>query len=77
MATLLRSGIAAGEFPEQNVELSAAALVGAIADSLVGPLSPLGGQIGADEDIIATNERFCRRSVGVKDHATLRRVRGR
>jgi len=74
MAALLRAGIAAGEIPDQNAELSAAAVVGAIAESLVGPLSPIAGQIAADEDIIATLVRFCRRSVGARDGATLRRV---
>jgi AcrR family transcriptional regulator len=74
MAALLRAGIAAGEIPEQNAELGAAALVGAIAESLVGPLSPIGGQIGAAEDVIATLVRFCRRGVGVGDGATLRRL---
>src|SRR5215470_2857837 len=54
MATLLRAAVAAGEIPAQNVELSAAAVVGAIAESLVGPLSPVSGEIAADEDVIAT-----------------------
>lgn len=76
MAGLLREGIATGELPEQNVELSAAALVGAIAESLVGPLSPVAGQITADEDVIATLVRFCRRSVGAPDGATLRAIAG-
>ena len=74
MAGLLRQGIAAGELPAQNVELSAAALVGAIAESLVGPLSPVAGQIAAEEDIVATLVRFCRRSVGAPDAAALRSV---
>jgi AcrR family transcriptional regulator len=78
MAALLRAGIAAGELPEQNAELSAAALVGAIAESLVGPLSPVAGDIAAAEDLIATLVRFCRRSVGAGDAPRLRRVaRGR
>jgi AcrR family transcriptional regulator len=74
MAGLLRQAIAAGEIPDQNVELSAAALVGAIAESLVGPLSPVGGQIAAEADIVATLVRFCRRSVGAPDSAALRGV---
>jgi AcrR family transcriptional regulator len=74
MAGLLRQGIAAGEIPEQNVELSAAAVVGAIAESLVGPLSPVAGQIIAQEDIVATLVRFCRRSVGAPDVPALRSV---
>jgi AcrR family transcriptional regulator len=72
MAGLLRQGIAAGELPEQDVELSAAAVVGAIAESLVGPLSPIAGRIVSDEDVVATLVRFCRRSVGAPDTAALR-----
>ena len=73
MAKLLRQGIAAGEIPPQNVELSAAAIVGAISESMVGPLSPIGA-INADEDLIATLVRFCRRSLGVADNAALHSV---
>jgi AcrR family transcriptional regulator len=71
MAALLREGIAAGEIPSQDPELSAAALVGAIAESLVGPLSPVGGRVASDEELIATLLRFCRRSVGASDAAAL------
>jgi len=76
MAGLLRQAIAADEIPDQNVELSAAALVGAIAESLVGPLSPVAGQVAAEVDIIATLVRFCRRSVGAPDGGALRSVAG-
>lgn len=75
MAGLLRQGIDNGEIPVQNVELSAAALVGAIAESLVGPLSPVAGSMESVEDIVATLVRFCRRSVGVADVPALRDVR--
>ncbi len=74
MAGLLRQAIAAGEIPEQNVELAAAAVVGAIAESLVGPLSPVAGQMAAGEEIVASLVRFCRRSVGAADRAALHRV---
>jgi AcrR family transcriptional regulator len=74
MAALLRQAIAAGEIPDQNVEFSAAALVGAIAEALVGPLSPVAGQMTSEEEIVATLVRFCRRSVGAADAGTLRRV---
>ena len=73
MAKLLRQGITAGEIPNQNVELSAAAIVGAIAESLVGPLSPV-GEISSEENLIATLVRFCRRSLGIADNAALRSV---
>jgi AcrR family transcriptional regulator len=75
MAGLLRQAIAAGEIPDQNAELSAAALVGACAESLVGPLSPVSGGAAAEEEIVATLVRFCRRSIGAADRAALRRVR--
>lgn len=71
MAGLLRQGIAAGEIPDQDVEFSAAAVVGAIAESLVGPLSPVAGKIAAQEDVVAALVRFCRRSVGAPDRGAL------
>ena len=74
MAGLLRQAIAAGEIPEQDVELSAAGLVGAIAESLVGPLSPVAGRMLAEAEIVAALVRFCRRSVGAQDRAALRSV---
>jgi AcrR family transcriptional regulator len=77
MAGLLRQGVAAGEIPEQDVELSAAAVVGAIAESLVGPLSPVAGRIASEEEIVATLVRFCRRSVGAPDTPALRSASGR
>lgn len=74
MAALLRQGVAAGELPDQDAELSAAALVGAIAEALVGPLSPLAGRMASKKHVIAPLVRFCRRAVGARDGATLRRV---
>jgi AcrR family transcriptional regulator len=76
MAGLLKQAIAAGEIPDQNVELSAAAVVGAIAESLVGPLSPLSGRSTSQDEIVATLVRFCRRSVGAPEAPALRVVRG-
>jgi AcrR family transcriptional regulator len=64
MAALLRQGIATGELPRQDAELSAAALVGAIAETLVGPLSPIAEGIAPKKAVIAPLVRFCRRSVG-------------
>jgi AcrR family transcriptional regulator len=39
IATLITRGIAAGELPDQDVQISAAALVGAIGEALVAPLA--------------------------------------
>ena len=77
MAALLREGIAAGEFPNENADLTAAALVGVISETLVGPLSPIGGETASESEIVASLLRFCRRSVGVRDVPALRTVRAR
>jgi AcrR family transcriptional regulator len=70
-ATLLRDGIAAGELPEQDVELTAAALVGALAEALVGPLSPVAPQLD-EERLVRGLVAFCQRSVGEEIHVDAR-----
>ncbi|MBO0881999.1 MAG: TetR/AcrR family transcriptional regulator [Mycobacterium sp.] len=65
MAQLLRDGIAAKAIPAQNVELTAAAVVGAIAETLVGPLSPLAGRTPDEAQIVAGIVGFCRRAIGL------------
>ena len=42
-AGFIARGIATGELPAQDVEVSAAALVGAIGEALVGPLAAAPG----------------------------------
>jgi AcrR family transcriptional regulator len=63
-ADALRAGIVAGELPAQNVELTAAALVGGCGEALVGPLSPLAGAKPAVEEILTALGTFVRRAVG-------------
>lgn len=68
-AALLQSGVEAGDMPPLNVELAAAALVGAMGEALVGPLSPVGPK--TDEDVLVADlVTFCLRSVHleVQDH---------
>ncbi len=66
---VLRAGVEAGELAPQNVELTAAALVGALGEALVGPLSPVGrggwaGGSSSDPDaLVADLVSFCLRSV--------------
>ncbi len=60
----LQDGIEAGELPEQNVALSAAALVGGCGEALVGPLSPVAHQGPAGEEVVAAIRTFVRRAVG-------------
>ncbi len=65
-AAALRAGIAAGEIPEQNVQLTAAALVGGCGEALVGPLSPLADTRPAAGAIVAALRVFVRRAVGAQ-----------
>jgi AcrR family transcriptional regulator len=65
IAVLITRGIAAGELPTQDVEVSAAALVGAIGEALIGPLAaeaaePRTAARGATIDLIT----FAQRSIG-------------
>jgi AcrR family transcriptional regulator len=64
IAEALRAGIGAGELPEQNVELTAAALVGGCGEALVGPLSPVAGARPESEEILGALRLFVRRAVG-------------
>jgi AcrR family transcriptional regulator len=64
-AEALRAGIAAGELPDQNVELTAAALVGGCGEALVGPLSPVVAEgRPSDCEIRDALAMFVRRAVG-------------
>lgn len=73
-AQLLRDGMAEGVFLAQPVNLVSACLVGAIAEALVGPLSP---QARADReagyptpslaDVSQALVTFCLRAVGAKE----------
>jgi AcrR family transcriptional regulator len=60
----LRTGIETGELPAQNVELTAAALVGGCGEALVGPLSPVGRRGPADAEIVPALRTFVHRAVG-------------
>jgi AcrR family transcriptional regulator len=62
----LRAGIAAGEIPDQDVELTAAALVGGVGEALVGPLSPLAGSAPASDELLDALRAFVRRAVGAR-----------
>jgi AcrR family transcriptional regulator len=64
MAGLLRLGVATGELPDQDAALTSAALVGGIAEALVGPLSPVPGSAASEEQIVAALRTFCRRAAG-------------
>jgi AcrR family transcriptional regulator len=63
-AAALRDAIASGELPEQDVELTAAALVGGCGEALVGPLAPLAGAEPPRDELLAALRTFVRRAVG-------------
>lgn len=64
LAELLRIGISSGELPEQDIELTAASLIGAISEALVNPLSPVAGEDVPADHLADSLSRFCRRAVG-------------
>lgn len=71
---LLRAGIQSGDFSPQNVSTTAAALVGAMSEALIGPLSPSAG--GRNSQVISPTVRealiqsiieFCLRAAGARE----------
>jgi AcrR family transcriptional regulator len=64
IAAGLAAGIQAGELPEQNVSLTAAALVGGCGEALVGPLSPLARSGPGADEIVEALRTFVGRAVG-------------
>ncbi len=62
---ILQRGVNEEVLPKQNVAISAAAMVGAMAEVLVGPLSPSTRHLEVNELIDAMVD-FCLRSVGAK-----------
>jgi AcrR family transcriptional regulator len=60
-ARTIEQGIERGELPPQDAQTVAAALVGALGEALVGPLSP--GHRNGDEALIATLVQFCMNSI--------------
>lgn len=67
MAALIRLGISSGALPQQDAELAAAAVVGVISESLVGPLSPVATDTGSEEQLVETIVTFCRRVIGLTE----------
>jgi AcrR family transcriptional regulator len=61
-ARAIRAGVANGELPLQDPELTASAMVGALGEVLLGPLSV--GAKAKDEATIAKVAAFCRRAIG-------------
>jgi AcrR family transcriptional regulator len=71
MAAVITEGIAAGDLPNQDVEVTAAALIGGIGETMLGPLSPTSNG-GDPEELIASLIEFCTRAIG-EEHANVNR----
>lgn len=69
IAEVVRRGVENGEFVPQDADASAAALVGAIGDALIGPLSPADHKRTDAARTVAELQAFCRRAVGVPSPA--------
>jgi AcrR family transcriptional regulator len=67
IAEIVADGIASGELPEQDPEVTGAALVGAIGETMIGPLSPTTNG-GDPEALIASLTDFCTRAIGEEQH---------
>ena len=64
VARSLQAAIAGGELPEQDVDFTAAALVGGCGEALVGPLSPLSGSTPRIEAVLAAQRSFVLGAIG-------------
>ncbi|GMA48832.1 hypothetical protein GCM10025857_01890 [Alicyclobacillus contaminans] len=65
-AEILGAARMKGEIPDQSVEVVAAAMVGAIAESLIGPLAAVSPPDNPD-DVVMTLVHFCMRAAGFAD----------
>ncbi|MFD7618510.1 TetR/AcrR family transcriptional regulator [Streptomyces sp. NPDC059802] len=63
--TVIVAGISAGELPPQNAQLSAAAVIGAVGEALLGPLSPVGARTDP-EPVVESITALCLRAVGAQ-----------
>ena len=54
-----------GSIPAQDTDLAAAAVVGVIGETLIGPLSPIAHDTAPEQEIVAAIVGLCRRVVGL------------
>jgi AcrR family transcriptional regulator len=57
--TIIRAGIENSEFPSQDVDASAACIVGAFTEALVGPIAPSTRGVEDEDRLIDAVSRFC------------------
>ena len=66
VAHAIGQAIEAGEIPDQDANLTAAALVGGCGEALVGPLSPVAGSRPPVPEMLEALRTFVRRAVGAQ-----------
>jgi AcrR family transcriptional regulator len=66
LAAFVRDAVDRGELPDQDPDLTAAALTGAIIEALVGPLAPVVGRNADPDAVVASLTALCRRAVGAE-----------
>lgn len=62
---ILKRGVLAGEFPSQNLDASAACIVGAFTEALVGPIGPSRKTLRDKDRLVRAICAFCLRAVGI------------
>lgn len=63
---LIRDGIASSEFPPQNPAASAACLMGALNEGLIGPLAPEAGTLPDTRALVDAITAFCLQAVSAR-----------
>jgi AcrR family transcriptional regulator len=64
LAEFVRGAVDRGELPDQDPDLTAAAVIGAIMEALVGPLAPVAGRNADPDAVVDSLTALCRRAVG-------------
>lgn len=65
---VLEQGIANGEFPAQNADVSAACIVGGFTEALIGPIAPSTRRVADQERLVQAICDFCLRAVAGHVH---------
>jgi AcrR family transcriptional regulator len=71
---LITQGMRAGEFPAQNATASAACVMGALSEGLIGPLAPEAPDLPNTRALINAITAFCLQAVSGKPYPSLRLV---
>ncbi|MBL6751698.1 MAG: TetR/AcrR family transcriptional regulator [Nevskia sp.] len=71
---ILRDGIAGGEFPDQDIDVGAACIVGAFTEALVRPVAPTAKAVADRQRLVSAISSFCVRAITGAATAARRRA---